>query len=128
MQNSESLSTKLLKAIYFPNGQFMHADLGSKSSQIWRGILDGWDVLKQGLIRRIGNGENTSIWEQNWLPRDVGMRPIAAKVPNPPRRVCELIDHTSMQWKDAVIQKYFYDMDAQVIKNIPLSFTRQDDF
>ena len=33
-----------------------------------------------------------------------------------------------MQWKDAVIQKYFYDMDAHVIKNIPLSFTRQDDF
>jgi len=89
MQNSESLSTKLLKAIYFPNGQFVDADLGSKPSQIWRGILDGRDVLKQGLIRRIGNGENTSIWEQNWLPRDVGMRPIAAKAPNPLRRVCE---------------------------------------
>jgi hypothetical protein len=47
MQNSESLSTKLLKAIYFPNGQFLDADLGSKPSQIWRGILDGWEVLKQ---------------------------------------------------------------------------------
>ncbi|XP_066320099.1 uncharacterized protein [Miscanthus floridulus] len=112
MQNSEPLSTKLLKAIYFPNGQFLDADLGSKPSHIWRGILDGREVLKQGLIRRIGNGENTSIWEHNWLPRDAGMRPIAAKAPNPPKRVCELIDHTSMQWKD-VIQKYFYDMDAQ---------------
>jgi hypothetical protein len=47
MQNSESLSTKFLKAIYFPNGKFLDADLGSKPSQIWRGILDGWEVLKQ---------------------------------------------------------------------------------
>ena len=71
MQNSESLSTKLLKAIYFPNGQFVDADLGSKPSQIWRGILDGRDVLKQGLIRRIGNGENTSIWEHEYLGQRV---------------------------------------------------------
>lgn len=33
-----------------------------------------------------------------------------------------------MQWKEEIIHKYFYEMDAQVIKNIPLSYNRQDDF
>jgi hypothetical protein len=128
MQHSDSLSARLLKAIYFSNEHFLNAALGSRPSQIWRAILDGRDVLQQGLIRRIGNGENTFIWEHNWLPRDAGMRPIAAKTPNPPRRVSELIDHTSMQWKEDIIHHHFYGMDAQVIKNIPLSYNRQDDF
>lgn len=80
------------------------------------------------MIRRIGNGENTYIWEHNWLPSDVALRPIAAKAPCPPRRVIELIDQTTRQWRDDVIQTYFYDMDAQVIKNIPLCSSQQDDF
>jgi len=80
------------------------------------------------LIRRIGNGETTRIWDHNWLPRDGGLKPIAVKASNPPRYVSELIDNISMQWKEDVIQKYFYEFDAQVIKNIPLSYSRQDDF
>jgi LPS sulfotransferase NodH len=53
------------------------------------------------------------------------LRPIAAKAPNPPGRVSELKDLTSMQWKDDVIHEYFYDIDAQVTKNIPLSYSQQ---
>jgi hypothetical protein len=128
MQNSKSISARLLKALYFPNNKFLDAALGSRPSQIWRAILDGRDVLEQGLIRRIGNGETTRIWDHNWLPRDGGLKPIAVKASNPPRYVSELIDNTSMQWKEDVIQKYFYEFDAQVIKNIPLSYSRQDDF
>lgn len=128
MQNPESLTSRLLKAIYFPHKNFLDAAIGSKPPQIWRTILDGREVLQYGFMRRIGNGENTYIWEHNWLPRDVALRPIAAKAPSPPRRVSELINHTTMQWRDDVIQTYFYDMDAQLIKNIPLCYSRQDDF
>lgn len=59
LQYSESLSARMLKAIYFPNEHFLSAALGSRPSQMWRAILDGRDVLEQGLIRRIGNGEDT---------------------------------------------------------------------
>jgi len=128
MQNSKSLSARLLKALYFPDKHFLNAILGSRPSQIWRAILDGRDVLEQGLIKRIGNGKSIDIWKHNWLPRDGGLRPIASKLSNPPRCVSELIDGITMQWRQDVIQKYFYDMDAQVIKNIPLSYCWQDDF
>ena len=59
LQVPDSLSARLLKAIYFPEGNILTATLGSHPSQIWRAILDGVDVLKQGLIKRIGTGEDT---------------------------------------------------------------------
>ena len=81
MQNSKSLSAKLLKALYFPNVHFLDAALGSRPSQIWRAIIDAQEVLWQVLIRRIGNGDSTYIWKHNWLPRNAGLLPVAAKAP-----------------------------------------------
>ena len=72
MQNSYSLTAGLLKALYFPNEHFLNAALGNRPSQIWRAILDGQSWREQGLIKRTGNGESTSIWEHNWIPRDGG--------------------------------------------------------
>ena len=52
----------------------MEAELGSNPSQIWRAILDGRGALAQGVIRRIGTGETTRVWEDNWLPRSGMMK------------------------------------------------------
>ena len=67
--DDESLSAQILKAAYYPNGSLLDATLGPHPSQIWRAILDGRYVLAQGVIRRIGDGETTSIWDHNWIPR-----------------------------------------------------------
>ena len=45
-------------------------EIVSSPSRIWRAIVDGKDVLKQGLIRRFGTGEDTDVSGMNWLPRD----------------------------------------------------------
>ena len=58
LQSPNSLSARILKSVYFSNNCILDADLGSHPSQIWRAIIEGRDLLKQGLIRRIGNGEN----------------------------------------------------------------------
>lgn len=67
LQNPETLSAQLLKSIYFPNSGILQASLGSHPSQVWRAIVEGRDVLKQVLIRRVGNGNMTHIWNDNWL-------------------------------------------------------------
>ena len=63
LQNPNTLSARMLKAVYFPSSDFLGPGLGSHPSQIWRAIVEGKDVLKQGLIIRIVNGRDTGIWE-----------------------------------------------------------------
>jgi hypothetical protein len=79
LQSPHILSARILRAVYFPDRNIMSAELGSRPSQIWRAILEGRDALRLGLIRRIGNGQSTSIWDENWLPRDMRLRPIEPK-------------------------------------------------
>lgn len=86
-----SLSARILKAKYFPSCEFLQAQLGGSPSQVWRSILEGRDTLAQGIIRHIGDGRTTNIWQQNWIPRAFNMHPITSRVPNPPRSVGDLI-------------------------------------
>ena len=80
-------------------------------------------MLKEGLIRRIGTGETTTIWMMNWLPLESLHRPIRLDKPNSPQMVSELINQAEVTWK--------YDMlevDAMTIANIPICTRRQEDF
>ena len=61
LQTPDSLSARLLKSVYYPNSNILEANLGGHPSQVWRAIVEGRDVLIQGLIRRIGNGASTNI-------------------------------------------------------------------
>ena len=95
LQEPSSLSARVLKAVYFPDGDFLEAQIGTSPSRIWRAVVDGKDVLCQGLIRRIGTGEATDIWVMNWIPRDGLMRPISRLQGNNMRMVSDLIDNTT---------------------------------
>ena len=53
LQAPESLSARVLKSVYYPNSDILQAQLGNHPSQIWRAIIEGRDILKQGLVRRI---------------------------------------------------------------------------
>jgi hypothetical protein len=45
LDNPDSLSGRILKAVYFPNSEFLDAEIGSHPSQIWRSMLDGRDIM-----------------------------------------------------------------------------------
>ena len=106
------MSASILKAVYYPGGRhFLEADLGSSTSCIWRSIVDGREVLKEGLIRRIDTGETTAIWTTNWLPLESLRHPIRLDKPNTPQMVSELINQA----------------EVTTIANIPLCTRRQED-
>ena len=85
LQTPDNLSAQIVKAVYFPSRTMLEAQLDSHPYQIWREIIEGHDVLCQGLIRRTWNGSSTNIWNRNWLPRDELMRPLLSLIPNPPQ-------------------------------------------
>ena len=103
MNDPSSLSARILKAIYFPNCSILEAELGPHPSQVWRAILDGKDIIKMGVIRRIGDGTTTRIWHHNWIPRNRVMKPLTALVADHPQLVSELIDHTTASWQEEII-------------------------
>ena len=128
LQQADSLCAQMLKAIYFPDSNILSAELGSHPSQVWRAILEGRDVLLQGLIRRVGDGVTTRIWQDNWIPRNGTMRPIACLSANPPQLVSDLIDETNAAWRRELVEQIFIASDSNIILGIPLSTRRMADF
>lgn len=128
LQSPNTLSAKILKACYFPATEFLDAELGNQPSQIWRAIIEGKETLKLGLIRRIGDGKITLIWQHNWLLKEALMRSIVCPTPNQPHQVSELIESSTASWKKEVVQATFLPIDANVILNIPLCTRQYPDF
>jgi hypothetical protein len=62
MTSSDSLCARVLKGKYYPNGDFLSAKNKRNSSHIWLALL-GKKALQCGLIRRIGDGVTTNIWQ-----------------------------------------------------------------
>lgn len=123
LQDLEALSARVLKAVYFPTGDLLDAELGASPSRVWHAMVDGVHVLRQGLIRRIGSEESTRIWNMPWIPRDGLMLPIRNTSSNSPQLVCELIDQASQSWNRQLVRGSFSPLDWELIKNIPLSTT-----
>jgi hypothetical protein len=44
-------------------------------SYTWRSILARIEVLKKGLIWRMGDGTTTAIWTDDWIQRDQLRKP-----------------------------------------------------
>ncbi|KAL5557835.1 hypothetical protein UlMin_034046 [Ulmus minor] len=65
-----SLAARVLQGFYFHRSSFLQVKANSSSSFIWRSILWGRELYKQGLRCKIGSGQNTYIYHDCWLPRD----------------------------------------------------------
>ena len=120
LQEPTSLSARILKAVYYPLSTILDAEVDNHPSQVWRSIIEGRDTLKLGLVKRIGSGEDTNIWNDNWIPRDFKLRPVCPKSLNPPHKVSDLIDPVNMTWDSTVLEQHLYPMDVEAILNIPL--------
>jgi hypothetical protein len=56
-QTPNSLIAGIMKAKYFPNCQVLEASLGNKPSFAWRSMFSSKELILEGMVWRIGNGE-----------------------------------------------------------------------
>jgi hypothetical protein len=104
-----------MKAIYFPRGNIIDTVFRAEASPMWHGIEHGLELLKKGIIWRIGDGKNIRIWRDNWLPRNFALKPQQGKTRCRYRRVEQLVDNISGTWNHDLVQKIFYHQDADTI-------------
>ncbi|KAH9660157.1 reverse transcriptase domain-containing protein [Citrus sinensis] len=119
LQDPNSLTAQVLKARYLKCSDFWNANLGSNPSFLWRSLLWGRQVLKNGARWRIGRGDMVQVYKSNWIPRSNTFKPFS--MPSLPEdvKVAELIDARN-QWKTDLILEHFNKEDAAAIMRIPL--------
>jgi hypothetical protein len=67
LQNPNSLAAKILKAKYYPSCSILEASIGNRPSYVWRSFMAAQPVLQNGLIWRVGDGNDIGIWIDKWV-------------------------------------------------------------
>uniref|UniRef100_A0A8R7VD05 Reverse transcriptase zinc-binding domain-containing protein n=1 Tax=Triticum urartu TaxID=4572 RepID=A0A8R7VD05_TRIUA len=118
IQNPDSLCARVLKSKYYLNGELMDTVFAADASQSWRGIEFGLELLKKGLIWRVGDGRSIQVQRDQWIPRREGLRAANFTCRSRIRWVNQLIDPISKQWDQELIQRIFNHFDASEILKI----------
>jgi len=114
------MCARVLKAKYFANSSVIDAMPKSNMSYTWRSILRGLEVIKKGMIWRVGDGNNLHIWQDPWLPRGVFRRPITPRGACLLTYVSELINPSSWDWDVELVKRIFWEEDVKVILALPV--------
>lgn len=75
----DTLCARVLKAKYYPNGSLIVTSFGGNAFPGWRAIEYGLDLLKKGIIWRVGNGKSIRCWRDPWIQRVHSMQPITRR-------------------------------------------------
>ncbi|QHO00044.1 uncharacterized protein DS421_13g403050 [Arachis hypogaea] len=67
VKNPEVIWAKILKEMYFPDGNFWEAKAKNGDSWVWRSLVEGKDFIRRNGRWSIGDGSNIDIWKDNWI-------------------------------------------------------------
>jgi hypothetical protein len=123
-----SLCCQVLKAKYFHNSNLLDMAPASAASATWRAIEYGIELLKHGAINRVGDGESTRIWRDNWIPRVPNMKPSGPIRACRLRCVSHLLRRGSNEWDEGTLRRYFFPWDVDEILKIRLPATKRPDW
>ncbi|XP_019191685.1 PREDICTED: uncharacterized protein LOC109186206 [Ipomoea nil] len=95
---------------------------GANPSYCSRSILAGQAILKQGSFRRIGNGRQTRIWGDPWMPDVENLYPLTSRSEHHgSAMVSALIDSVSASWDIPLLNELFCARDVDLIVQLPVS-------
>jgi hypothetical protein len=92
LSSLDSLRAHVLKAQYYQHGELIDTVFTGNPSSTWTTISHGLELLKKGVIWRVGNGRNIRVWRDNWIPRQSYMKLYSSRGRSRIRYVSELID------------------------------------
>ncbi|KAL6203306.1 hypothetical protein ACLB2K_027006 [Fragaria x ananassa] len=84
-------------------------------------LVNGREVLTQGLRWRIGSGSHVNIWQHRWIPDSFPRCPSSPPAQGAPQFVSELINPATRTWDVHKLNMFFPPADIELILTIPLS-------
>lgn len=121
-QRTNSLPSRVLKGIYFPEDEFLEARKGPRATWMWSSFMEGKEKLKEGALWRIGDGDNVRIWKDAWVTgihkQRLVLRNGGSEVSD--MRVCCLIDSEMWCWKLNMLEGQISAEEVKAIEKIPL--------
>ncbi|KAL8090281.1 hypothetical protein AgCh_039666 [Apium graveolens] len=121
LSNPDSLVSRVYKARYFREGNFLVAKLGANPSFTWRSVWEAREVVSAGACWQIRSGGDVNIIGQPWLA-NTGNPYISTE--------CEAIQNNKVQglmcidkreWDKEVILDLFNRRDQKCILDTPIS-------
>lgn len=118
----------ILKGIYFLEGNTFDNRAGGRPSWLWNSIRAGASLLSKGLISRIGNGFNTNICQNAWIP-DLPQHRIFSLSPhsNPLNTISNLIFDDTRTWNHNALNLLFFPTKIAAISKIPIALSTSID-
>ncbi|KAL0385879.1 UNVERIFIED_CONTAM: putative mitochondrial protein [Sesamum radiatum] len=129
IMNPDHLIFRILKARYFPKGDFLSAKSGYNPSYSWRSLLEARFIIKAGSRWRVRDGSNIRVWKDPWLPRPTTFLQIMPpSLFLPDLRVSNLLDKDNRCWNSELVEGIFCLEDSNLIKSISVSNLAIPDF
>ena len=121
VSNEDKIWVAVFKKKYVRNRNFMKISMPKNASWASQSIFSCREVIKKGMCHRIGNGFNTCIWEDLWIPNELGFIPEARSgaIDNV-HLIVDLIDQDTRQWDRGKLSILFEPATVNRILNIHL--------
>lgn len=126
LTKSDTLVARVFKARYFLKSSILNAPLSSRPSYAWRSLHAAQKLIAKGARAIIGNGENTSLWEDPWI-NEKPARPLTASrclhgsnqvLLSNCTTVKDLLTPDGREWNDNLLKTLFQEEDVRKIEAI----------
>ncbi|KAM6596482.1 hypothetical protein CsatA_007006 [Cannabis sativa] len=122
-----SLASRLYKAKYYPQTDFLNVELGNNHSFFWQSIWSSQSLVKLGARRTIGTGESNNILKHPWLPDPTNPYVTSLEIGHANQMVSSILEIYSKAWDTPLVNDMFNKQDAELIIGIPSSSSAAED-
>ena len=128
IEKLNTLFSRVFKGRYYRNASPLEPIRSYSPSYGWRSITSAKSLVYKGLIKRVGIGSSTSVWNDPWIP-STRPRPANKNFHNsyPDLTVDSLINQESRTWNLQAIRTLVEPDDAKMIQSILLSRHQMED-
>lgn len=129
LKEPNALWARVLKGIYFPTSDFLHAGKGSRPSWAWSSIMEGRAVVKDGSVWSLGDGRIIRPFMDAWIPgrsnARLGLRPVQQRQAE--TVLYDWINHEEKEWNSELVRAELDQNEAEMVLGVQIPLVPRGD-